>query len=197
MTKIIATASISLDGKIALPDDNPGPIFDWYESGEVEIAPGDPERAFHVSQASADYFRSWWPTAAVGVVGRRLFDLTNGWEGRPPGGGTGVVVVTHTPPTDWAHLDTAPFHFVDGLERALALAREQAGGKDVTITGGDLTGQALALGLVDELRLELTPVILGVGIDFFGGYSGSPILLENPAIVPGERVTHLHYRVRR
>ena len=90
MTKIIATASISLDGKIALPDGNPGPIFDWHESGEVEIAPGDPERAFHVSGASAEYLRSWWPTAAIGVIGvigRRLFDITNGWEGRPPAGG--------------------------------------------------------------------------------------------------------------
>lgn len=197
MTKIIATASISLDGKIALPDDDPGPIFDWYESGDVGIAPGDPEREFHLSRASADYVAGWWSTVGVEVIGRRLFDITNGWEGRPPAGSAGVVVVTHTPPTSWAHFGSAPFTFVDGLDLAITVAREQAGDKDVTITGGELTGQALTLGLIDELRLELAPVILGAGIDFFGAYSGGPILLEDPEIVPGERVTHLHYRVRR
>lgn len=197
MTRIIATASISLDGKIALPDDDPGPIFDWYENGNVGIAPGDPEREFHLSRASADYVSGWWSTIGAEVIGRRLFDITNGWDGRPPGGGSSVVVVTHTQPTDWAYLESAPFKFVDGLERAIDVATADAAGKDITITGGDLTGQALALGLVDELRVELTPVILGAGIDFFGEYAGSPILLDDPEIVPGNRVTHLHYRVRR
>jgi len=52
---VIVQAVASLDGFIARPDDLPGPIFDWWEAGDVEIAPGDPERPFRVSRASADY----------------------------------------------------------------------------------------------------------------------------------------------
>jgi dihydrofolate reductase len=59
--------------------------------------------------------------AAV-VIGRRLFDLTNGWNG-VPAAGEHVFVVTHQAPTDWEHADTAPFTFVDGVEKAIAAAQ--------------------------------------------------------------------------
>jgi dihydrofolate reductase len=194
---VIATASISLDGFVARPDDNPGPIFDWFEAGDVAIAPGDPDRVFHIDQASADYTVASWRRTVVGIVGRRLFDITNGWDGRPPGGLDGhVIVVTHEPPTDWPFADSAPFSFVDGIEEAVRQAVERAGDLDVSITGGDLTGQALRAGLVDELRLGLTPVILGTGKSFFGDYAGDPILFDDPEVVQGERVLHLHYRKR-
>ncbi len=62
---------------------------------------------------------------------------------------------------------------------------------------GELTGQAIAAGLVDEIAVALVPVVFGTGIRFFGDYTGSQVLLEDPEIVAGDRVTHLHYRVRR
>jgi dihydrofolate reductase len=108
-----------------------------------------------------------------------------------------VFVVTHGPPTDWPFPD-APFTFVtDGLAAAVERAKAAAGDRDVSLTGGDLCGQALAAGLVDELRVELVPVVFGAGIRFFGDFAGPPALLENPTIVAGDRVTHLHYVVRR
>lgn len=82
------------------------------------------------------------------MIGRRLFDLTDGWHGRPAVGDH-VFVVTHEAPTDWPHPD-APFTFVtDGLGSAIEQARTFAGDREVSLTAGDLTGQALAAGLVD------------------------------------------------
>jgi dihydrofolate reductase len=188
-------ASMSLDGYIADPSDNVGPLFDWYGNGEVEVRGADPDRVFRVSPASAAYLREAWANAVAGVIGRRLFDHTNGWNGRPPVG-EAVFVVTHRPPTDWDFPD-APFTFVtDGVASAVAQAREFAGDRDVSVTPGNVGGQALAAGLVDEVRVDLVPVVFGAGVRYFGDYAGSPLLLENPEVVQGDRVTHLRYRLR-
>jgi dihydrofolate reductase len=196
MSSVIASASVSLDGFVADPSDGVGPLFEWYFNGDVAFNGGDPERVFHVSPASAAYLGETWSRIGTAIVGRRLFDITNGWNGRPPVGDA-VFVVTHEPPTDWPFPD-APFTFVtDGLAAAVERAKAAAGDRDVSLTGGDLCGQALAAGLVDELRIELVPVVFGTGVRFFGDFAGPPALLENPAIVPGDRVTHLHYVVRR
>jgi dihydrofolate reductase len=195
MGKVIVQASMSLDGFIADTDDRVGPLFDWYGNGDVAFTGGDPERVFHVSQASADYLREAWSNVSTGVIGRRLFDLTNGWNGRPPVGDA-VFVLTHEPPTDWPYPD-APFTFVtEGLEHAIAQAKAAAGDRDVSLTAGSLTGQALQAGLVDELRVDLVPVLFGAGVPFFGTFKGAQQLLDDPQIVQGDRVTHLHYRVR-
>jgi len=191
---IIVSAAVSLDGFIADRHDDPGPIFDWYQNGDVAIAPGDPQRFFHVTEPTAEYLSRTWPTIGAVVIGRRLFDIINGWEGRPTAGDA-VFVVTHEPPTDWPFPD-APFTFAtDGVESAIARAAAFAGDRDVYVTAGDIAGQALAAGLVDEVRMELAPVILGSGVRYFGDYSGEPILLENPEVVQGDRVTHLRYRL--
>jgi dihydrofolate reductase len=196
MAKVIARATVSLDGFIADEADRVGPLFDWYNNGDVPFNGGDPERVFHVSAASAAYMRETWSRIGTAVIGRRLFDITNGWHGRPAAGDA-VFVVTHEPPTDWPFPE-APFTFVtDGLASAIAQAKAAAGDKDVSLTGGNLLGQALAAGLVDELQVDLVPVVFGTGIRFFGGYDGTPALLDDPQIVQGDRVTHLRYRVRR
>ena len=196
MSKVIAGATMSLDGFIADTTDAVGPLFDWYGNGNVTFTGHDPDRVFHASAASAAYTREAWSRIGTAVIGRRLFDLTNGWNG-VPAVGEAVYVVTHRPPTDWPFVD-APFTFVtDGLRGAVARAKAAAGERDVALTGGDLCGQALEAGLVDELRVDLVPVVFGTGIRFFGAYAGPQVLLDDPRIVPGDRVTHLHYRVRR
>jgi dihydrofolate reductase len=130
------------------------------------------------------------------VIGRRLFDLTNGWGGRPAVGDA-VFVVTHRAPADWPHPD-APFTFVtDGLPSAIAQAQAFAQDRGVALTAGDLTGQAIAAGLVDEVSISLVPVVFGAGVRFFGDYADSPVLLGNPQVLEGDRVTHLHYRVHK
>lgn len=195
MGKVLTQASMSLDGYIADPSDNVGPLFDWYGNGDVEVTGADPDRVFRVSAASAAYLRGAWSNAGASVIGRRLFDLTNGWHGKPPVG-EAVFVVTHRPPEDWDFPD-APFTFVtDGVARAVAQARELAGDRFVSVCPGNVGGQAFHAGLVDEVLVDLVPVVFGAGVRYFGDYAGSPLLLENPEIVQGDRVTHLRYRVR-
>jgi dihydrofolate reductase len=191
--KVIAQASMSLDGFIADTDDQAGPLHDWYYHGDVEVT-GHPD--FRTSPASAEYLRAAWSTIGADVIGRRLFDLTNGWNGRPVVGDH-VFVVTHQPPADWPYPD-APFTFVtDGLPSAIAQAQAVAGDRDVSITPGNLAGQAFQAGLIDEVRIDLVPVVFGAGVRYFGDYAGSPLLLDDPQIVQGDRVTHLHYRLRK
>lgn len=196
MGKIVAAAAMSLDGFIADTADAVGPLFDWYGNGDVEITGADPDRVFHVTPATADYLRAAWTNIGAAVIGRHLFDLTNGWNGRPAIGDA-VFVVTHQAPADWPFLN-APFTFVtDGLASAVGQAKAFAGDKNVALTAGNLTGQAIAAGLVDELSVSLVPVVFGSGVRFFGDYAASPVLLDNPEVVQGDRVTHLHYRMRR
>jgi dihydrofolate reductase len=196
MGQVIASAAMSLDGFVADADDAVGPLFDWYNNGDVAITGADPDRVFHVTEATAGYLRAAWANIGAAVIGRRLFDLTNGWNGRPAIGDH-VFVVTHQPPVGWP-FPGAPFTFVtDGLVSAIAQARAFAGSRDVALTAGNLTGQALAAGLVDEVSVNLVPVVFGSGVRFFGDYADSPVLLDNPQVVQGDRVTHLHYRVRK
>src|SRR5690349_4291149 len=193
MGKVIMAATMSLDGFIADRSDTVGPLFDWYGNGEVEVTGADPERVFHTSEASAEHIRGWSRVGAA-VIGRHLFDLTNGWNGRPAVGDA-VFVVTHQAPTDWPYPD-APFTFVtDGVASAIAQAKEFAGDRDVTITAGDIGSQAFEAGLVDEVDVALVPVVFGSGVRFFGGFDKPPALLENPQVIQGDRVTHLRYQV--
>jgi len=192
MGKVIAQASMSLDGFIADTNDQVGPLFDWYHNGDTQI----PDHDFRTSPASAGYLRAAWLAIGADVIGRRLFDLTNGWNGRPVVGDA-VFVVTHQPPTGWPYPD-APFTFVtDGLPSAIAQAQAVAGDRDVSITPGSIAGQAFQAGLIDEVRIDLVPVVFGAGVRYFGDYAGSPLLLDDPQIVQGDRVTHLHYRLRK
>jgi dihydrofolate reductase len=196
MGKVITQASMSLDGFISDTNDQVGPLFDWYGNGDVEVSGSDPNMVFHTSAASADYLRKAWSNIAADVIGRRLFDLTNGWNGNPAVGDA-VFVVTHEPPTDWPFPD-APFTFVtDGVESALAQAQAFAGEGDVSITSGNIAGQAFQAGLIDEVLIDLVPVVFGAGVRYFGDHDDSPLLLDDPEIVQGDRVTHMRYRVRK
>jgi dihydrofolate reductase len=195
MGKVITGATMSLDGFIADPSGGVGPLFDWYFNGDVEFTGADPDRVFRTSAASAEYTQAAWASIRASVIGRRLFDLTSGWHGRPAVG-EAVFVVTHQAPTDW-DFPNAPFTFVtDGVRSAVAQAKAFAGDRDVAVSAGNIGGQALEAGLIDEVGVDLVPVVLGAGVRFFGDYAGSPLLLDNPRVVQGDRVTHLHYRLR-
>jgi dihydrofolate reductase len=185
--------SVSVDGFVADEGDDPGPLFDWLSRGDVPL---DDSGALTVSQASFDYTRAYWDRIGVTVVGRHVFDLTDGWDGTPPSGVDHVVVVTHRPPPEgWD--PQAPFHFVDGVEAAVARARELAGDRIVEVAAGDVGGQVLAAGLVDEVRMDVVPVVLGSGKRYFGSVSAQHLLDGPDTVIRGERVTHLRYRVHR
>jgi dihydrofolate reductase len=185
--------SVSVDGFIADEDDQPGPLFDWLTSGDV---PMDASGALKVSQTSYDYIRPYWDQIGVTVVGRHVFDMTDGWDGKPPSGIDSVVVVTHRPaPDGWD--PEAPFSFVDGVEAAVAAAQELAGERTVEVAAGDVGGQVLAAGLVDEVRMDVVPVVFGSGKRFFGSIRAQHLLEDPDEVVPGDRVLHLRCRVSR
>lgn len=194
MGKTIMGAVVSLDGYIAMDDDRVGPLFDWFGNGDVSWTFEGADDTFQTTQASADFMRGHYANVAAVVMGRRLFDLTNGWNGKPAAG-EHVFVVTHEPPTDWEYAGTAPFTFVDGVEAAIAAAQEYAGDRVVDVGAGEIGGQALRLGLIDQVVVNLVPVVFGSGRPFFAtGALADPIMFENPTqIVPGDRVTHLVY----
>ena len=198
MGKTVMGAIVSLDGFMAGDDDGVGPMFDWLGNGDVAWTFPGSEGELHTTQASADFMLDVYGDMAANVIGRRLFDLTNGWDG-VPAAGEHVFVVTHQPPTDWEHADTAPFTFVNGVEDAIAAAQEFAGDRVVDVAAGQIGGQALALGLIDQVVVNVVPVVFGSGRPFFAtGDLAEPIRLENPTtIVAGDRVTHLLYDVSR
>jgi dihydrofolate reductase len=202
MATVITHAVSSVDGFIARPDDSVGPVFDWYENGDTELHGAKGAWTFHVSKTSAEHVQPWWDACRAVVMGRRLFDMTNGWNG-VPSVGEQVFVVTHEPPTDWVpseelSAEAAPFTFVtDGVGAAIARAREFAGDGGVAVCAGNVGGQAVAAGLIDEVAIDVAPVLLGSGKRYFGDADIPEGLLDDPTVVQGDRVLHLRYRVRR
>lgn len=193
MGKVVLYGSVSVDGFIADENDLPGPLFDWLTSGDIPL---DDSGALKVSQTSYDYVRPYWDQIGVTIAGRRVFDMTDGWDGVPPSGIDHVVVVSHRPaPQGWD--STAPFHFVNGIEAAVAKAQELAGDQIVEVAAGDVGGQVLEAGLVDEVRMDVIPVVFGSGKRFFGSLRVQHLLEDADTAIQGSRVLHLRYPVRR
>jgi dihydrofolate reductase len=192
MSTVVMHNVVSVDGFIADAEDRVGPLFDWYSNGDVELVPGG---MWKVSRASADHVRPVWAGTGSTVIGRHLFDLTNGWEGSPPAG-EHVVVVSHRPKPDGWHPE-ASYHFVDDVADAVAKARELAGERTVAVAAGDVGGQAFALGLVDEVAMDVVPVVFGSGKRYFGSVDTRHLLEDPHTVIQGDRVLHLSYRVRR
>ena len=120
-----------------------------------------------------------------------------GWWGDDPPYHAPVFVLTHHPRESLTMQGGTTFTFVtDGIESALAQAREAAGDGDVAIAGGGATvNEYLAAGLIDELRLHVAPVVLGVGERLFDGVGD--LDLERLDVSATDLVTHMTYRVIR
>ena len=189
---------MSLDGFVAYDDNDPGALFDWYEAGDVEVVNAGTLPPFHLTRASADYLNGWTAEFGCLVVGRTLFDITDGWTGEHPLG-VPFVVVTHEAPTDWKHAHTGNAHFVtEGIEAAIARAREIAGSGTVGVAAGTVAGQALAAGLIDEVAIDLVPIVMGSGHRYFEDVDPAEVKLGDPTvIIPTTRVTHLRFPVLR
>ncbi|QYG95247.1 deaminase [Iamia sp. SCSIO 61187] len=195
MGKVLTHMTMSLDGYIAQPDGQPAELFDWYSAGDVSVPNPNEEVTFAVDDASAEVLRGLTEEVGALIAGRRLFDIADGWGDRHPAGAP-VVVVTHRPPSD-AAARWPTTTFVDGVEAAVARAREIAGTKDVTIASANVAQQALDLGLVEEVCVSLVPVLFGEGIPHFTRLAQGHLLLEDPTVVPGRRALHLRYPVQR
>jgi dihydrofolate reductase len=202
MGVVMMHAVVSVDGFIADENDRVGPLFDHYGNGDTELVDGG---SIKVSPASAAYLRPLWADIGAMVIGRHLFDMTNGWEGSPPAGDH-VIVVSHRPrPADWQpsgfsavhpRPQQATYHFIDDVTEAVAKARELAGERNVAVAAGDVGGQAFVLGLVDEVAMDVVPVVFGSGKRYFGPADGQHLLADPHTVIQGDRVLHLSYRAR-
>ncbi|MBA2954108.1 dihydrofolate reductase [Nocardioides sp. MAH-18] len=197
MATVITHAVVSVDGFIADEHDDVGPLFEWYFNGDQPItgtAGEERHDPFRISSRSVDYVRSMWGSIGATIQGRRLFDLTNGWEAEPPAGDHLIVVSSRPKPDGWHPEADVPFF--DDVTAAVEEAKRRAGDRVVAVCAGHVGGQALALGLVDEVAMDVVPVVFGRGKRYFGPIEGQHLLEDPYVVIQGDRVLHLRYRVR-
>lgn len=201
MGKVIFNMTMSLDGFVAGPNDDPengmgdggDGLFKWYFGGDVEIPISDGNMALKVSPQSAELLNQAFKTCGAGVWGRRTFDIAKGWGGHPPG--SPCFIVTHTVPQEWV-TEGSPFTFVtDGIESAIRQATKAAEDKDVVVCTASILQQCLNAGLMDEIHVDVAPLLLGGGVRLFNHLKIAPIELECIRVVAAPGITHLGFRV--
>jgi dihydrofolate reductase len=151
---------------------------------------------FEVSSEAAEMLRGVFTTIGAIVTGRRTFDITNGWGGKHPiGEDIPIFVLTHSVPDGWDY-EGSPFTFVtDGVHSAVEQARAAAGEKNVAVGAASLVQQCLKAGLLDEVHVDVVPVLLGDGVRLFDNLGTEPIELERTALIADPDVTHMTFRV--
>ena len=201
MGKVTFNMTMSLDGFVAGPNDSPENglgdggegLFNWYFSGETEVYMSEGVPPLKVSKQSAEILRAGISMIGAGIWGRRTFDIAHAWGGNPPG--SPAFIVTHHIPQEWVK-QGSPFIFItDGVESAIREAKEAAGDKDVMICTANVLQQALKAGLVDEINIDVAPILIGGGVSLFDRLGTGPIELERTRVVDAPGVTHLQYRV--
>jgi len=198
MTKVTASITTSLDGYTTGPND--GPERGLGEGGErlhywVFGGPwtyDNPPRG-EATGADKEFLDAAIANGGAVVGGRNTYEAADHWGGTNPWG-VPFFIVTHHPEEEPSG---AGFTFVNGLDEAIARAREAAGEKDVNVMGGaDIIRQALSAGLVDELSISIAPVVLGAGKRLFEGFD-APLSLEPIRVLQSPFATHITYRVAR
>ena len=211
MTQLIFNISVSLDGFVAGP--NPTLEEPLGQGGErlhdwaIAVSAWRESHGLEGGEKNADDAVMAERIERVGasIMGRRMYSngsgpweddpKADGWWGDEPPFRHQVFVLTHHAREPRPMQGGTTFHYVtDGIESALAQAREAANGKDIAIAGGaDVAQQYLAAGLVDELELHVAPVLLGGGTPLFGGgFTGT---LERTRVVESPSgVVHIRYR---
>lgn len=211
MSKLRFQISISLDGFVAGP--NQSEEHPLGEGGEqlhewvVKLAAWRKPhgREGGETNASSAIFEEALANVGATIMGRNMFgggpgpwgeDPWQGWWGDEPPFHHPVFVLTHHEREPLEKEGGTTFIFVtEGIESALAQAKEAAGGKDVALGGGaDVAQQYLAAGLVDVLLLNVVPVLLGGGARLFDGLAGDDVRLEQVDVVDAPGVAHLEYR---
>jgi dihydrofolate reductase len=193
MGKVIVGLSVSLDGYVAGPNDGPGnplgdggeALFEWMH---VDMDAYGTRGFINPPPASQEVVDEWFEGGAI-ISGRRTYDIANGWSGRHPMG-VPFFVLTHDPPD----VDPGEGAFVsDGIESALEQAEAVAGGRSIALCAADVAQQYLRAGLLDEIQLNVAPVVLGGGVRLFA--DGEPAALRQTRSIESEGVIHLRYEV--
>ena len=199
--RVFAGMSMSLDGYVAGPNDGPDNglgdggeqlhewIYDLKSWREPHGLAGGEETV------ESEFFREAFDRAGAIIIGRRMFDNAEAAWGDEPPFHKPVFIVTHRGrDTEEKKGGTTYIFVTDGIESALSQAREQAGEKDVSVAGASTIQQFINAGLLDELEVDLVPIILGGGVPLFANLDPS-IRFEKTRVVEGPAVTHVWYRV--
>jgi dihydrofolate reductase len=211
MAKLRFEISVSADGYVAGPNQSEeNPLGEGGEQLHEWVVKLEVWRRAHGHEggevtASTPLFEEALGEVGAVIMGRGMFgggpgpwgkEPWNGWWGEEPPFGMPVFVLTHHE-REPLTLGETTFTFVtDGIESALEQAREAAAGKDVSIGGGaNAIQQYLSAGLVDEMQLNVVPVLLGGGARLFDDGAGAGRPLEQALVVHTPDVTHLRYRV--
>jgi dihydrofolate reductase len=213
MSKLRCHIAISLDGFVAGPNQSEeNPLGEGGERLHGWMVPLAAWRQSHGHRGgevneSARIVEESRENIGAGVMGRNMFgpiggggwvdEQWTGWWGEDPPYHHPVFIVTHYPRDPVEMAGGTTFHFVtDGIESALEQARQAAGGKDVRLWGGgQVAGQYLAAGLLDELELHIVPALLGDGARLFDNFGEAEVRLEQVRAVEAPGVTHLKYRL--
>ncbi len=198
MGKVVIGLSMSLDGFIAGPNDGPqNPLgdggtrlFEWWSAGTERVGPDD---RFKPASRSRPVAEEAFRVGAI-ITGRRTFDIADGWGGHHPLGAP-FFLLTHNPPDRHVGPGTGGTVVTDGIESALQKARAVAGDRSIAVGAADVAQQYLKAGLVDEINVDLVPIVLGGGVGLFANLEGHQIDLECTRVVESDHVTHLRYRV--
>jgi dihydrofolate reductase len=198
MPKVAAGITTSLDGYVAGPNDGPGrglgdngeQLHYWVFGGPWSY---DAQPTGEATGADKQFLDEGINRVGAIVGGRATYDAAEAWGGRNPFG-VPFFIVTHRPEDA---PEGAGFAFVDGVDEAIARAREAAGDKDTFVMGGaDVIRQALRAGHVEELSISIAPVVLGAGKRLFDDFDDT-VRLEHLHLLQSPFATHITYRVVR
>jgi dihydrofolate reductase len=184
MGKVMFGLSVSLDGFIAGKNDDVSLVFAWMGSAMEQF-----------NEIAGDALNQ----NGVVIMGHRSFnqiDSENGWvfpDGTAP---DWPVIVLQSQPRESVKKGKTQFHFVtDGIQSAVAKAKEIAGEKNVALHGGSAVQQALQHGLLDGFHMSIAHVLLGEGVRLFDHIGSEPIKLEHTRTIETPGATHLSFQV--
>jgi dihydrofolate reductase len=188
MGKVIASFTMSLDGFIAGPNISPEDamgeggerLHDWLFDGSSEI--------------DRDMAREMSANIGAVILGKRTFDLgLFHWEDTPFPAPSFVLTHEKREPLK---MKSAAFTFINnGVESSVQQAKAAAGEKDIIVMGANAAQQLLRAKLVDEIVLQLAPVLLGRGTRLFDEMGNETIELKNTRTIQSPLVTHLRYQI--
>jgi dihydrofolate reductase len=185
--------SMSVDGYIAGPNDEPGNpggdgfmrLHDWFVTPNGEFARPSGPAGELVDEINA--------TGAV-LSGRRTVEQADHWGGNHHG--VPIFVPSHRPPGPSVANYPLVTYVLDGIESAMAQAKTAAGGRNVLVHGAYTAQRALEAGLLDELQIHQIPVLFGGGRRLFEVLP-TRVELEIVRVIDTPEATHIRYRVRR
>jgi dihydrofolate reductase len=185
--------SMSVDGYIAGPNDEPGNpggdrfmrLHEWYGDFNPPSGPG-------TSGPSADFLDEIQATGAV-LAGRRTVEQVDHWGGDHHG--VPIFVPSHRPPAPSVANYPLVTYVTDGIASAMAQAKAAAGDRNVLVHGGYTAQRALEAGVLDELQIHQVPVLFGDGRRLFE-LLPSRVELDIVRVTDTPQATHIRYRVR-